>query len=130
MAEFTERIELLRLGRLFTGLNDEDLEAVNGLLLEKRFRKGSVVFQQGDVGDAMYIIEKTPGCWVLGAVLGVGYGLTITVASVAALNIAGGSLNDPIFGLLRGAVLFALLGVVGTLISERTLPQVQALLSP
>ncbi|MBI2887505.1 MAG: cyclic nucleotide-binding domain-containing protein [Chloroflexi bacterium] len=57
MAEFAERMELLRRVRLFAGLNDDDLSHINELLTEKRFRKGSVVFQQGDVGDALYIIE-------------------------------------------------------------------------
>lgn len=57
MAEFTERIELLRRVRLFAGLSEGDLEAINDLLLEKRYRKGSVVFEQGDDGDALFIVE-------------------------------------------------------------------------
>ncbi len=58
MAELIERIELLKRVRLFSGLADEDLEAVNGLLQEKRFRKGSVIFEEGDEGDALYIVES------------------------------------------------------------------------
>lgn len=58
MAEFAERIELLRRVRLFSNLAADDLEAVNELLQEKRFRKGSVIFEQGDEGDALYIIES------------------------------------------------------------------------
>jgi len=58
VAELIERIELLKRVRLFSGLADEDLEAVNGLLQEKRFRKGSVIFEEGDEGDALYIVES------------------------------------------------------------------------
>lgn len=57
MAEFTERMELLRKVRLFAGLGEGDLEGINDLLVEKRYRKGSVVFEQGDDGDAMFIVE-------------------------------------------------------------------------
>ena len=57
MAEFSERIELLRRVRLFTGLSLDDLVAIDDLLQERRFRKGTVVFEQGDDGDALYIIE-------------------------------------------------------------------------
>src|SRR5437016_2087417 len=56
MAEFAERIELLRKVRLFNGLSLEDLEDVDKLLEEKRFRKGSVIFAQGDEGDSLYIM--------------------------------------------------------------------------
>lgn len=58
MAEFADRIELLRRVRLFSNLAVDDLEAVNELLVEKRFRKGSVIFEQGDDGDALYIVES------------------------------------------------------------------------
>ena len=56
MAEFAERIELLQRVRLFSGLSNSDLESVNDLLEEKRYRKGSAIFEQGDDGDALYII--------------------------------------------------------------------------
>lgn len=58
MAEFTERVELLRRVRLFNGLTPEDLIAIDALLQERRFKKGTVVFEQGDDGDALYIIES------------------------------------------------------------------------
>lgn len=58
MAEFSERIELLRRVRLFNGLSLDDLVAIDDLLQERRFRKGTVVFEQGDEGDALYIIEN------------------------------------------------------------------------
>src|SRR5438093_7866927 len=58
LTAFAERIELLKRVRLFSNLAVEDLEAVNELLELKRFRKGSVIFEQGDEGDALYIVES------------------------------------------------------------------------
>ena len=57
MAEFAERIELLRRVRLFSGLAEDDLESLNDLLVEKRYRKGTEVFHQGGEGDALFIVE-------------------------------------------------------------------------
>ncbi|MSQ27220.1 MAG: cyclic nucleotide-binding domain-containing protein [Dehalococcoidia bacterium] len=58
MAELAERIELLRRVRLFSNLNRDELEAIDAILEGKRFKKGSVVFAQGDEGDALYIVES------------------------------------------------------------------------
>lgn len=58
MADLNERIELLRRVRLFANLNREELESINAILEPKRFRKGTVVFAQGDEGDALYIVES------------------------------------------------------------------------
>jgi len=58
MADLNERIELLRRVRLFANLNREELESINAILEPKRFRKGTVVFSQGDEGDALYIVES------------------------------------------------------------------------
>ncbi|MEK7214544.1 MAG: cyclic nucleotide-binding domain-containing protein, partial [Chloroflexota bacterium] len=58
MAELAERIELLRRVRLFSNLNRDELEAIDAILEEKRFKKGIVVFAQGDEGDALYIVES------------------------------------------------------------------------
>lgn len=58
MAEDNEIIELLKRVRLFQGLTDEDLEIVSELVQQKRFRKGSVIFEQGNAGDSLYIIES------------------------------------------------------------------------
>ncbi len=58
MAEPAERIELLRRVRLFSNLNQDELEAIDSILEEKRFKKGSAIFSQGDEGDALYIVES------------------------------------------------------------------------
>src|SRR5438067_2777821 len=58
LAGFAERIDLRERVRLFSNLAVDDLEAVNELLQLKRFRKGSVIFEQGDEGDALYIVES------------------------------------------------------------------------
>ncbi|MBI4498008.1 MAG: cyclic nucleotide-binding domain-containing protein [Chloroflexi bacterium] len=58
MAEFDERLDLLRRIRLFTSFTEEELHQINQLLKPRRFRKGSTIFQQGDPGDALYIVES------------------------------------------------------------------------
>ena len=68
--------------------------------------------------------------WVLGAILGAAYGLAISFASFAVLNVAGGVLNTPPFYVLVNLIPYAVLGILGTLLAERTRPQVRALLRP
>lgn len=58
MAEFDERMELMRRVRLFKSFSDEELSQINDLLKERRYRKNSVIFEQGDPGDALYIVES------------------------------------------------------------------------
>jgi uncharacterized membrane protein len=43
---------------MFEGLNEEDLDELAGEVLERRFTKGQVVFEQGDLGTAMYIVAQ------------------------------------------------------------------------
>jgi uncharacterized membrane protein len=52
-----DRIELLKTIPLFESLEDDDLTALAGKLRESRIESGEVVFSQGEVGDAMYLIE-------------------------------------------------------------------------
>jgi CRP/FNR family cyclic AMP-dependent transcriptional regulator len=47
----------LRTCRLFAGLDDETLAVVAGLLRERRFRRGEVIFHAADPGDALFIVK-------------------------------------------------------------------------
>lgn len=58
VAEFDERMELMRRVRLFKSFSDEELSQINDLLRERRYRKNSIIFEQGDPGDALYIVES------------------------------------------------------------------------
>jgi uncharacterized membrane protein len=51
-----DRQALLRTIPMFEGLGDEDLDALASSLDERRFVAGQMIFNQGDPGDAMYII--------------------------------------------------------------------------
>src|ERR1051325_7813377 len=52
-----ERIELVKAIPLFESLEDDDLHALANKLREVRVDAGHRVFEQGDEGDAMYVIE-------------------------------------------------------------------------
>ena len=43
---------------MFEGLGDEDLDALARTLEERRYAAGAMIFNQGDPGDAMYIIAE------------------------------------------------------------------------
>ncbi len=49
---------LLRSIPLFEGLEEDDLVALSAALEPRSFRAGTMIFAQGDVGSAMYIIES------------------------------------------------------------------------
>ncbi len=51
-----DRIELLKTIPLFESLEQDDLTALAGKLRESTVEAGTVVFSQGDEGDAMYVI--------------------------------------------------------------------------
>lgn len=53
--EFTP---LLRQIELFEGLSDADLIALSDQLERRAFNAGSMIFSQGDLGTAMYIVES------------------------------------------------------------------------
>src|SRR5687767_323520 len=42
---------------MFDGLTDEDLQHLADALVSRRFEAGSMVFDMGAAGDAMYIVE-------------------------------------------------------------------------
>lgn len=47
----------LRNVSIFANLSDEDLQRVAACLHERRYRKGSVIFNEGDPGEAVYIVN-------------------------------------------------------------------------
>lgn len=49
-------LEALRGVGLFRMLDDEQLRQVHALLKEQRFRKGEIIFSQGDPGNCLFII--------------------------------------------------------------------------
>jgi len=53
-----ERKSLLREVPLFAGLEDEHIAALAAMLVEKRHRKGSVIFFEGDPGDALFVVAS------------------------------------------------------------------------
>jgi CRP/FNR family transcriptional regulator, cyclic AMP receptor protein len=54
----TRIVELLAGTSVFGGVAPELLSRVADLATERSFRKGQFVFQQGDVGDACYVIDS------------------------------------------------------------------------
>lgn len=53
-----DRPALLRTIPMFEGLGDEDLEALASTLEDRTFSAGQMIFNQGDPGDAMYLIAE------------------------------------------------------------------------
>jgi CRP/FNR family transcriptional regulator, cyclic AMP receptor protein len=49
---------LLRSIPLFEGLSEDDLVALSATLVPRHFRAGTMIFEQGDSGTAMYIVES------------------------------------------------------------------------
>ncbi len=53
----TDTIESLALVPLFAGLARDAIEDVAATLVTRRFRRGEVIFHQGDPGNALFIVE-------------------------------------------------------------------------
>ncbi|HZP67377.1 MAG TPA: DUF1003 domain-containing protein [Rudaea sp.] len=53
-----DAVALLRSIPMFEGLADEDLAALSATLETRSFRAGSAIFNQGDAGNAMYIVAS------------------------------------------------------------------------
>ena len=49
---------ILRDMSLFKGLSSEDLKLIASRLQKESYPKGVFVFKEGDVGDAMYLVES------------------------------------------------------------------------
>ena len=52
------RIEALRGIPLFTALEEKDLREIAGLLIDRRIPKDAIVFEEGTLGDYMYVIQE------------------------------------------------------------------------
>jgi CRP/FNR family cyclic AMP-dependent transcriptional regulator len=48
----------LRSLSFFAGLSDEDLDKVASITRERRYRKGTVIFREGDPGDFVYFVKE------------------------------------------------------------------------
>jgi uncharacterized membrane protein len=51
-------IDILREARMFSLLDDQELNTLSTLLEAKRFAKGEIIFRHGDVGDCLYIVRN------------------------------------------------------------------------
>lgn len=51
-------LDFLRTLPLFEGLNDRDLTKVAGMVRERRYRKGTIVFNEGDPGEVIYFVKE------------------------------------------------------------------------
>ncbi len=51
-------LQALRAIPLFKELSDDDLNSINALLKRISYAKGQTIFRQGDIGNAMYIVES------------------------------------------------------------------------
>lgn len=49
---------LLKRAALFTGLSDSEAEAVASLFVARTYPAGSIILQQGDTGDELFIIQE------------------------------------------------------------------------
>ena len=58
MNSMKERIEALRAIPLFASLEEPVLEEIAGLLIDRKFPKDAIVFEEGSVGDYMYLIRE------------------------------------------------------------------------
>ena len=58
MEGMKERAEALRVIPLFATLEDAVLEEIAGLLIDRKFPKDAIIFEEGSVGDYMYLIRE------------------------------------------------------------------------
>ena len=58
MAEVTERVEALRKIPLFSGLDMNTLSDLADLLIDRRYPRNSMIFEEGVSGDYMYVIQQ------------------------------------------------------------------------
>lgn len=53
-----ERTEALRAIPLFAALEESVLEEIAGLLIDRKFPKDAIIFEEGSLGDYMYLIRE------------------------------------------------------------------------
>lgn len=54
----SEEIEQLRHIYLFAGLPDEQLAEIAQLILNRKYRKGHIIFMEGEPGEAIYLLKS------------------------------------------------------------------------
>jgi CRP/FNR family transcriptional regulator len=58
VADTDDRVALLRRVPVFSGLSDEDLNAIAQVAVARRLEAGAIVFLEGDSGDACYVVRS------------------------------------------------------------------------
>ena len=58
MGAMDGRIEGLQAIPLFANLDEKDLSDIAGLLIERKFPRDAVIFEEGTLGDYMYLIQE------------------------------------------------------------------------
>jgi len=53
-----EDINILKKAPVFGDLNDDHLEQIGNVTIEKNLRKGTIIFMEGDKGEAFYFIKS------------------------------------------------------------------------
>src|ERR1043166_8511401 len=56
-ADLEAKIQFLRRVPIFGALNEDSLQRVASIMLEKSYSRKSIVFHEGDHGDTLYIIK-------------------------------------------------------------------------
>ena len=56
----TPRLRTLRQLALFSTLSRLELRVVDALLHERRFLKGEIIFDEGEEGQALYLVMSVP----------------------------------------------------------------------
>lgn len=51
-------VKKIRAIPLFSGLNETEFNDIKGISQQKIYKKGELIFHEGDVGDGFYIVEK------------------------------------------------------------------------
>ena len=53
-----EKVSLLKETDIFRNVGEQDLEEIVSILQEVSLKRGDVIFNKGDVGNCMYIVQK------------------------------------------------------------------------
>ena len=53
-----ERTQALKAVPFFTQMNDQELDVIRSLAIEKSYPKNAVVLTEGEIGDSLYMIES------------------------------------------------------------------------
>lgn len=53
-----EKADIIYRAKLFENLLPEEIDMLSGLSHRKKYEPGEIVFNEGDIGDALYVIEN------------------------------------------------------------------------